>query len=172
MPKRTKPPETVRGTPLPADLHPELAELRDRLKNSYGVRAVSMEGLRVAALTDRWLGGLHHFGVTGLRVQDVDWGDRSVSYPYGGNLSTYDGSDLSCLVMLSFAHCIRVEVTPRRSLHTIKVDVMFHPRDSRHGSMSERLPTLESFLAENAGHLKAPPWAPPPRPTLRWPVLP
>ena len=104
-------------------------------------------GLRVAQLLEEWQ-GLHHMDTA--QMKKVDWANKrfqvvklsKFSTP-GGGLSTFDFSDLTSLVFLAHDHCIRVHIAPCNPQF---LAIIFHPRNTRDGGMTERHPTLEQAV--------------------------
>lgn len=99
-------------------------------------------GARVAELLGYLLRGLHHLP----HQKKTDWTDsRYIRVSLYGSFDTYDFDQLTRLVFLAHALCIRVEVSGGsfKYLH-----LSFSRRTNRDGSMYERHPTIETALAK------------------------
>lgn len=129
---------TVAGKPKPDPVH----DLKYWCKGQP-----SEVGLRVAKLLSDWVGGCHHLDAE--QMKNVDWlNERFItikadSSMTGGGLSSFDFCSLTRLVFLAHDRCIRVDIAP---LNPQLLRIMFHPRHSREGGMSERHPTIEQAL--------------------------
>jgi len=112
--------------------------LRDALLYHPGQRMVGDFGERVADLLGDVFRGIYHVSdaVTNKRV---DWeSSRFITVRLPMALATFDGSDLTRLVVLAHDRCIRVQMDGRK--------VSFSPRE-REGSSTERHPPLEMAAA-------------------------
>lgn len=123
-------------------------QIRKELKLYTKEAEPSDVGVKVATLLEQW-GGLHHFDET--LFKKTDWTNlRFIELKLNatmstGQLSTFDFDALTRLVFLAHDHCIRVQLSPCNGSH---FKLMFHPRKTREGSMSERHPTLEQAVAD------------------------
>lgn len=123
----------------------ERGYVRARLR-LYNVEASDF-GLQVGALLAAWVDGLHHVPASQLRK--ADWAHtRWIELAWYGPLSTFDGDELTRLVVLAHDRCIRVELRPCNGRY---VRLGFSPRRAREGSIFERHPTMEAALARLRG---------------------
>lgn len=123
----------------------ERSYVRARLR-LYGVQC-SAFGERVAALLSAWVDGLHH--VPDSQLRKADWANEHwIQLAWYGPLSTFDGDELTRLVVLAHDRCVRVELRPCNGRY---VYLGFSPRAGREGSIFERHPTIEDALARVRG---------------------
>lgn len=98
-------------------------------------------GIQVAELLGTWH-GLHHFDQR--EMERVEWWNpRFIEIRWAGSLSTFDFNELTRLVFLAHDRCIRVEIQPQSNRY---LKLLFHPRKSRDGRMTERHPNLEQAV--------------------------
>lgn len=101
----------------------------------------SQVGIQVAELLSTWH-GLHHFD--SREMERVEWSNpRFIQVRWAGSLSTFDFNELTRLVFLAHDRCIRVEIKPGSNRF---LTLLFHPRKSRDGGMTERHPNLEQAV--------------------------
>lgn len=99
-------------------------------------------GVAVADLLYDFYNGLHH--ADPKQLVKIDWGhDHHIFYIYRGHLSTFDFDNLTRLVMLAFDRHLRLDLSGKANGY---IEMMFHLRPKRTGSIVERLPTLEEHL--------------------------
>lgn len=85
--------------------------------------------------------GLHHVGdnqVKRILTKNSNW---CVEY-LGGHLATFDGQELTILVLLAHDMAVRVEIQPCNFRY---FKIYFHER-VRDGDLSKRHPTIEQVL--------------------------
>lgn len=91
--------------------------------------------------------GVAFYGISNAPIdfKKVNWENNYVIQIYLKNfqLSNYDPAHLTALLVLSFDRLIRVSINPGG---TKKLLLLFHKRYERTGSLSKRLPTLESMI--------------------------
>lgn len=139
------------------------------IRKSLQVATLSPLGVAVADLLGDVFCGIYHLDNDTL--SRVDWGDTYVIvvplHCYV-NLSTFDNELLTKLVVLSHDRYLRLDIraaaTVRpmdirravdeewsddamRELGSAALELMFHLRKSRTGSMMDRMPTMETHLA-------------------------
>lgn len=97
--------------------------------------------MRCARLVRQWVGGFHHAPRT-VRVHP-----RGVTLVISRSksLSTFDGYDLTKLVLLAHDHCVRAEITTA-GMH---LEVQLHARVKRDGSIMERHPTIDEAIRDH-----------------------
>jgi hypothetical protein len=116
-------------------------ELRHYLEDELERSEVSPFGLAVAAiLDDIWgLRNLRRFST----IRSLDWRHESMIWVgLSGSLATYDGSQLTHLVVRCHDACIRLQVDP---LTSRQLRLTFSRRD-RVGHRHERHPELEAAI--------------------------
>jgi hypothetical protein len=85
---------------------------------------ISPFGRRVADLLGEWYYGLYHMDGATL----ADWSTPSyIQIRHYGELSTFDNSSLTRLVLLAHREAIRISISPRSIRY---LTLMFHPRQS------------------------------------------
>lgn len=115
----------------------------DWLKENNKNMKMSPLGEKVADILGQVTAGIYHISDDVLKT---DW-----SNPYGisvviyGGLNSFDDSRLTTLLVLCFDNMIRLEINPRAFRY---LELQFHQRKSRTGRIDERLPTIESMIAE------------------------
>lgn len=98
-------------------------------------------GRRVARVLRSLYAGLHHMRPSVIRA--VNWSDpRVIQVRHPGELASWDGNDLTNLLVLCHDECLRVSVSP---LNMRYMRLMFHPR-KREGKTWERHPTIEQHI--------------------------
>lgn len=113
---------------------------------------ISPFGRRVADLLGEWYYGLYHMdGAT-----RADWSTASyIQIRHSGEMSTFDNSSLTRLVLLAHREAIRVSISPRSNRY---VTLMFHPRQWADNAdklrMYERHPSIEQAVRAFKGHLE------------------
>lgn len=99
-------------------------------------------GVQVADLLGYLYAGIYHLNRTSL--SKVDWTNPThIQVTVYGGLATYDGQELTRLVFLAHAMCLRVEVDAAARNY---LRLIFHPRQ-RDGGNWQRHPTLDQALA-------------------------
>lgn len=105
-------------------------------------KTVSEKGARCANLINWWLRGIYHAQDDVLRA---DWSGeyvRMTIYARGG-YATFDGDNLTRLVVGAHDHGIRVDLTPCNPSY---IRLLLHPRSRRHGHMFERHPNIDTAI--------------------------
>lgn len=112
------------------------------IKNSLK-KEMSSLGEAVANLLGRTFFGIYHLNHGALKR--VDWSDDYViEFVYRGELSTFDFSCLTALVVFAHDETIRVSI---QGCGPGYLRLMFHQRKSHiGGSISERHPTIENHI--------------------------
>ncbi len=82
-------------------------------------------------------GGRHHLN----KIHVI--GDKSIAIYYRNALSTFDGGNLTHLVILAHEKAIRVEISAYQS----EVRIILSYRGKREGKIYERHPNLETAIA-------------------------
>jgi len=105
-------------------------------------KEMSPLGEAVANLLGRVFSGIYH--LQGATLDRVNWQDPyCVEYTHRGDLATFDFSHLTALVVFAHDEMIRVSI---QGCGPGYMKLMFHQRDSRTGSVSERYPTIEDHI--------------------------
>lgn len=118
------------------------------IKSSLKIKDMSPLGEAVADLLGDVWSGIYHLDSKKLRR--VDWSDaHCVSVQiYYQQLSTFDSSALTWLVVLCHDRCLRMSI----DAVTVKtLQLTFHQRQ-RDGGISERMPTIEDHIASIRKH--------------------
>jgi len=112
---------------------------------------ISPLGVAVAEqVGDVWC-GIYHLGVDNMSL--VNWANSHwIDVHVSENLSTFDGQKLTWLVVLAHDRKLRMDIGGMRRGLTL----MFHQRQSRQGSVGERMPTMEQHLADIRRYHPAP----------------
>ena len=114
----------------------------DWLKKDLKVDEMSEIGEAVGNLLGELYQGIYHIPKKALKR--VDWSDphfiRVILY---GELATFDGCRLTHLVLMCHDRMIRCSVSGKGPNY---LELYFHPRKARVGSMSERHPTIEDHI--------------------------
>jgi hypothetical protein len=99
-------------------------------------------GVAVANLLGDWALGIYHLNTTSLHR--VEWNNPYVViFNYRGGMATFDGDELTRLIVLCHDRCLRCSFHGKGFGY---IEMMFHQRQ-REGSMSERHPTIEAAAA-------------------------
>lgn len=111
-------------------------------------REISPLGREVADVLGQVWRGIYHLE---NQVRKVDWANKSwISVNIYGDLSTYDFSQLTELVILCHDRMLRLEINPCN--FTI-LRLTFHQRKNRSGTMDERMPLMEKHLSDIREHI-------------------
>ena len=108
-----------------------------------GNRKISEFGKEVADVLGQAYLGIYHIDravLSNKAVWDQEW---YVEFPIDRDLSTYDDNILIRLIVLCSDRLIRFEISPCNMQH---LKFMFHPRKSRHGDISDRMPMIEDQI--------------------------
>lgn len=107
---------------------------------SLGI-TLSPLGVTVANLLAAVYRGMYNAPLNQRKVQwtRTDWIDVTIRQ----TLDTYDGSDLTTLVLAAHAMCVRVEVQPASPRH---LRLCFSPRQ-RSGNLTQHHPTIDQAVA-------------------------
>ncbi len=70
-------------------------------------------------------------------------GENTIAMPYWNALSTFDGGQLTHLVILAHEKAIRVEISAHKSM----LQIALYYRGKREGKIYERHPDLETAIA-------------------------
>ncbi len=108
-------------------------------------------GTTVADLLGVVYRGLYNAPINHQRIQwtHTDWIDVIIRQ----TLDTYDGNDLTTLVLAAHAMCVRVEVKPASPRH---LRLCFSPRQ-RGGNLTQHHPTIDQAVThfrQNFGYLE------------------
>lgn len=104
---------------------------------------ISPIGRRVADLLGQAFRGLYHIQ---KEVMNADWSNPhyvSINIYAGRDFSTFDYGLLTILVVLCHDAGIRMEI---QACNFQYFRLLFHQRDSREGSISQRMPTMEDHI--------------------------
>ncbi len=105
-------------------------------------KEMSPLGEAVANLLGRVFAGIYHLPSATLRR--VNWKDPYyIEYIHRGELATFDFSHLTALVVFAHDEMIRVSI---EGCGPGYMKFLFHQRDRRTGSASERYPTIEDHI--------------------------
>jgi hypothetical protein len=116
----------------------------DWVRRSLKVENMSPLGERVADLLGALFLGIYHLDEKWLNR--VDWSDDYViKINIYGSLSTIDGDQLTRLVVHAHDAMLRVSI---RAATVNYLELMFHQRKVRDGSISDRCPTIEKAVAD------------------------
>jgi hypothetical protein len=117
-------------------------DTRAYIENELDVADVSPLGLAVATLLDE-IWGLHNFRrCSSLRT--ANWREPNmIRIGFGASLATFDGDQLTQLVVRCHDACVRLEVEP---LNAKMLRLIFSRRD-RVGHRHERHPSLADAIA-------------------------
>lgn len=113
------------------------------IKNQSWCGDISPLGVAVADLLGEVFGGIYHLNTNALKK--VDWADDFViEFVLGHHgLSTFDGSDLSIMVILCHDRLLRLDISARAHEY---LGLMFHQRRLREGSGYWNHPTIETTI--------------------------
>jgi len=112
---------------------------------------VSKFMLKVLSILSKTFGGLHHTDAERIwKAKDFTNTKYAEYYDFRGNLSTYDFSELTKLVLLAHREGIRFSVgTNRDSTRRKQLILTFCNRmGKRKGSISEKHPTIKQAIKE------------------------
>ena len=127
-----------------------------------GNKHVSPFGALVADILGATFQGLYHIEREVLRAEWSDESRISIVLSSTAWLATYDGCDLTSLVVLCHDACVRLEIA---GTGRGQVRLVFYRRRGRAGSAWERHPTMEQAVELVRTHLlDARPLAPAPLP--------
>ncbi len=111
-------------------------------------KSMSPLGKNVADLLGDVFKGIYHLDTSALKR--VDWLDNyCIEYTHWGDLATVDFNHLTELVVLAHDRMIRVNV---RGIGPGYMKMLFHQRETREGSITERCPTIESHINQIRNH--------------------
>lgn len=97
-------------------------------------------------LEEMW--GLHHLNTTSLKK--VNWSNSHwIAFTYFGTLSTVDNNDLTRLVVLAHQRMFRLSLKGNGPGY---VELMFHKRTCRTGSIYNRCPDILEHVKEIAAY--------------------
>jgi hypothetical protein len=101
-------------------------------------------GEKVADILGQAFRGIYHISKD-IRRADLTPNDyiEMTFMAYGGVLSTFDGAELTYLVVLCHDAGVRLEIEPCNPRY---LKLCFSRRRSRTGSMSHRMPTIEDHV--------------------------
>jgi hypothetical protein len=100
-------------------------------------------GERVAAFVDWWARGIYHLERDARRADWSTDGYLRLTLTWG-SLATFDGADLTRLVVGAHDRAIRVELA---AVAPHVMEVLFHPRMHGEERLSRRHPTMEEAIA-------------------------
>jgi hypothetical protein len=114
----------------------------DWIRRNYKCE-MSPLGVEVANLLGDVYGGIYHLDFCPLGK--VNWSDPFfIRFLLGRGESTFDGGEMTALVVLSHDRMIRIEINPCNFRY---LELLFHKRKSRDGDISQRMPTIEDHIA-------------------------
>lgn len=113
----------------------------DWVENSQK-KSMSDFGKEVADVLGQAFLGIYHIS---KGFSKTNWSDKSyIKVIYGNELATYDGSELTRLVILCHDRCIRFAVQPASSQY---IRLCFSKRRNRNGDkFYDRHPTMETAI--------------------------
>ena len=115
--------------------------LERQLQYEKGKPEMSPLGAEVADVLGQVFLGLYH--LDGI-VHRVDWTSKGyIEVCLQQELATWDGCELTALVVLCHDRCLRLSIRPASPTH---MRLLFHPRE-REGNFSRRHPTMEDAVA-------------------------
>lgn len=113
------------------------------IKNSLK-KEMSPLGEAVANLLGRVFRGIYHLNRSAL--DRVEWGEKNhIRFVYDRELSTVDFNELTMLVVFAHDEMIRVSI---RGIGPSYMELLFHQRESRTGSLMDRCPTIEDHITQ------------------------
>lgn len=116
-----------------------------RWLRSIGKTEISEFGAKVADFVDWWQYGIYHLDGPCKRA---DWTNPyHIEIVVYGGLSTFDGNELTRLVVGAHDRCIRVELNGAAPRY---LRIYFHPR-KHNGYVYDRHPSLENHVAAIRG---------------------
>ena len=114
------------------------------VKAALKPKEMSELGEKVADLLGDLFAGIYHLDDD--KLKNVDWGStHHIEYPLGWKqLSTYNNSLLTLLVLMAHQRALRVTIAPRSNKY---ITLLFHPRKSgMEHDFFERHPTIEEAI--------------------------
>lgn len=114
----------------------------DWVKSALKVDELSPLGVAVANLLGDLFGGIYHLEDRDLKKVEWDNDHHIIFVLNWKDLSTFDSSLLTSLVILCHDRAIRCQISARSSKG---IELMFHQR-TRSGGISERHPTIEEAI--------------------------
>lgn len=99
---------------------------------------------RVLFFLHLWLNGLHHADEKALKKMDLQ-NEDFIEFNYRGTIATYDFALMTSLVLLSHDLMLRVEI---KAANFGLLQLNFHHRELREGSMMEIMPQLSDHAAQ------------------------
>lgn len=143
----TTPPADTAATSSPPP--PDYLVQAEKWLSAIGIKPSPL-GIRVAALLDDWLFGLHHLS----NPHNIDWTNPIyIKIPHHP-LSTFDFDGLTRLVFHAHDHCLRCDVSGRGGSGKMLL-LTFHSRQ-REGKFAQRHPTLEAAVASHRENFTTP----------------
>lgn len=117
----------------------------DWIRSALKRTDISPLGEAVADLLGEVFAGIYH--LDNQKLARVDWADPYVIVVFVSHcsLSTFDNDHLTRLVVLSHDRMLRVNIDAKSAR---VLELMFHQRKTRDGSIMERMPTMEQHLAD------------------------
>lgn len=112
---------------------------------SLGVEMSDLGVIVADVLGQVWRGIYHISG--SVMSKKVDWSNpHYISVVIRGGLCSYDGRDLTDLLILCYDNMLRLEINPRAPNY---LELVFHRRKTRSmtAGLGERLPTLEEMIS-------------------------
>ena len=108
----------------------------------------SLLGKAVADLLGDVFRGIYHLSYRA--IERCDWTDEQcICITLDNHMATWDGNDLTKLVVLAHDRLIRVDM---KGIGPGYIRYWFHQRKSRTGSTYERMPTIEDHVKLIHGH--------------------
>lgn len=105
-------------------------------------------GREVADILGQVWRGIYHLE---KQIRKVDWANTFwITINIYGDLSTYDFSRLTELVVLCHDRMLRLEISPCNFRY---LTLIFHQRMNRDGMIGERMPTMEDHIQAIREHL-------------------
>lgn len=102
----------------------------------------SVLGAKVERILDRTFSGAHNTPTSRKKPIDYSQAER-IEVPIFGSLATFDGDQLTRLVIAAHDECVRVCVSPHSRLYLL---LQFHPRAGREGRLFQRHPTMADAM--------------------------
>lgn len=120
----------------------------DWIKSAFKIE-MSPLGEEVADLLGDVFLGIYHLDIGQLSKTNWD-NDTWIDFALGWHqLSTFDGNELTRLVILCHDRMIRCSIGAKNFHH---IGLMFHKRKGREGSINERHPTIEDAIKQIRGY--------------------
>lgn len=109
------------------------------IESAYNVKCSDL-GKQVANILGYVGRGIHN---APFKTKKVDWANpQYIEVNWGKSMANWDGCALTNLIIECHRRMIRVSIQP--NMRTMKI--LFFQRNSRAGSMSERLPDIEEMV--------------------------